>query len=255
MLRISRRLLWNSNATNANLALAGASFSGKGVSVTGSAGYRFDIGSYFVEPSVGVVWSSLNLGSLAVPGTSPIGGPTPGSCCVPIGTLSFDNIESLIGRAGVRVGTIVQNGGLAWQPFVAASVWDEFAPDATSTFTPTVGGFALNTTTSRVGVFRTVRTGNRRPSSQYRLAWLCASRLSDRGEHSRLGPDGRNKIPIRGGRSSGTLGHEELAGFSEIASELRRRRWHSVHRPGSRIREAGTRRASASTSPIACAAN
>ena len=141
------------NATNANLALAGASFSGKGVSVTGSAGYRFDIGSYFVEPSVGVVWSSLNLGSLAVPGTSPIGGPTPGSCCVPIGTLSFDNIESLIGRAGVRVGTIVQNGGLAWQPFVAASVWDEFAPDATSTFTPTVGGFALNTTTSRVGVF------------------------------------------------------------------------------------------------------
>lgn len=138
------------SATNANLGLTGASFNGNAITVTSSAGYKFDIGSYFIEPSVGVIWSNLNLGSLAVPGGAP---PTPGTCCVPPGTLSFNAIESLIGRAGVRVGTTFQTGGLGWQPFVTASVWDEFAPNAISTFTPTGMGFALDTSTTRVGTF------------------------------------------------------------------------------------------------------
>lgn len=133
------------SATNANLNLSGAGLNGNAISAMGSAGYRFDIGSYFVEPSVGLIWSQLNLGSLSTPTVAAFG--------TPAGTLSFSDIESLIGRAGVRVGTVVQSDGVAWQPFVAASVWDEFAPNAVSTFTPMEGGFALNTSISRVGTF------------------------------------------------------------------------------------------------------
>jgi hypothetical protein len=51
------------------------------------------------------------------------------------------------------VGTSFQNGNLALQPFVAASVWDEFASNAKSTFTPTGQGFALDVDSSRIGVF------------------------------------------------------------------------------------------------------
>jgi hypothetical protein len=108
-----------------------------------------------VEPSVGFIWSRLSsIGSLAVPGANlPAFGTN-----VPACTLSFNSIDSAIGRAGLRVGTSFQNGNLALQPFVAASVWDEFASNTKSTFTPTGSGFAgsgfsLDVDSSRVGVF------------------------------------------------------------------------------------------------------
>jgi hypothetical protein len=144
---------YNMAATNSNLGLSGAGFNGDAVTFTTSAGYRYDIGSYFVEPSVGFIWSRLSsIGSLAVPGI-PITFPLAPTCCVPPGTLSFNSIDSAIGRAGLRVGTSFQNGNLALQPFITASVWDEFASNAKSTFTPTGGGFALDVDSSRVGVF------------------------------------------------------------------------------------------------------
>jgi hypothetical protein len=140
---------YNMAATNSNLGLSDADFNGHAVTFTTSAGYRYDIGSYFVEPSVGFIWSRLNIGSLAVPGAT----LAPAECCVPPGTLSFNSIDSAIGRAGLRVGTSFQNGSLALQPFVAASVWDEFASNTTSTFTPTGQGFSIDVDSSRVGVF------------------------------------------------------------------------------------------------------
>ncbi len=132
-------------ATNANVGLANASFSGNAIGVTSSAGYKFDVGSYFVEPSVGLVWSHLTLDTVAVPG----GGPTG----VPAGVLSFSPVDSTVGRAGVRVGTAFQSGNLALQPFAAASVWNEFASDAQSAFVCNGCAFSLNIDTSRVGTF------------------------------------------------------------------------------------------------------
>jgi len=134
------------NASNANVGLVNGGMNGNGVNVTGSAGYRFDIGSYFIEPSVGLVWSRLNIGTLAVPGGGPFG--------VPAGFYSFDPIDSAVGRAGLRVGTSFQSGNLLLQPFFSASIWDEFANHATSSFNcPAACTFSLNLDTSRVGAF------------------------------------------------------------------------------------------------------
>jgi hypothetical protein len=136
------------DATNSLVGLSN-SFSGDAITVSSSMGYKFDIGSYFVEPSVGVVWSRLNLNSLNVPGGGPFG--------VPQGIYSFDPISSVLGRAGVRVGTTFQSGNVAWQPFVTASIWNEFAGDVTSRFSCTVAGDcplgSLNIDTTRVGTY------------------------------------------------------------------------------------------------------
>jgi Autotransporter beta-domain len=141
------------STTNSNAGYAGAGLNGNAPNITSSLGYHFDVGQAFVEPSVGVIWSHLTLGTLNQNGT-PSGTGVYGPVGVPAGTLSFNAIDSVIGRAGVRVGTTLQGNGVAWQPFVAASVWDEFAQNAVSTYTPTANNtFAISTSTSRVGVF------------------------------------------------------------------------------------------------------
>ena len=141
------------DTTAASVGLSNAGLRGNAINVMGEAGYRYDIGrGYFVEPSVGLIWSHLNLGTLStqgVPGTgiSQVGG-----------VFSFNPIDSLIGRAGVRVGTSVNAGNIAFQPFVAASVWDEFAGNTTSSFVcncqllglPPTG---VNISSTRVGAF------------------------------------------------------------------------------------------------------
>ena len=146
-----REDFYSEAVTAANFGLSSAGVSGNAINVTGSAGYRFDFGHYFVEPSVGFVWSRLNLASLSVPGGGPFG--------VPSGTYTTDPVDSLIGRAGVRVGTSFTAGNVGLQPFVAASVWNEFASNATSTFAcggtcEGLGpGLSLNLSTTRVGTF------------------------------------------------------------------------------------------------------
>jgi outer membrane autotransporter protein len=136
-------------ASNSNVGLASGSFGGKAISVTSSAGYKFDIGSYFIEPSVALIWSRLNLGTLAFPGGGPFG--------VPSGFYSFDPIDSLIGRAGIRVGTSFQSNNLVLQPFFAASIWNEFAGDVTSAYNcapvSNCGFSTLNIDTARIGTF------------------------------------------------------------------------------------------------------
>jgi Autotransporter beta-domain len=146
------------DTTNALVGLSGQSFSGDQITFTSSAGYKFNFGSFFVEPSVGVIWSSLDMNNLGVPGV-------PGSN-VPAGTYAFGTIDSLLGRVGIRVGTSVQSGNIVYQPFATASVWNEFDGDVLSTFTvvlPTCPGTLFGTgaracptlgiDTSRIGTY------------------------------------------------------------------------------------------------------
>ena len=147
------------DTTAATVGLSNAGLRGNAINVMGEAGYRFDIGGgYFVEPSVGLIWSHLNLGSLSTP-TVPntVISTTPGGTPVG-GTFTFNPIDSLIGRAGVRVGTSVTAGNIGLQPFVAASVWDEFAGDTTSSFVcncQILGALptGVNISSTRVGTF------------------------------------------------------------------------------------------------------
>jgi Autotransporter beta-domain len=152
------------DTTNALVGLSGQSFSGDQITFTSSAGYKFNFGSFFVEPSAGVIWSSLDMNNLGVPGVPAPGGGLPFT--IPAGTYAFGTIDSLLGRVGVRVGTTVQSGNIVYQPFATASVWNEFAGDVLSTFTvvlPTcpgkvVGGGPANCgplgiDTSRIGTY------------------------------------------------------------------------------------------------------
>ena len=142
------------DVTAGDVGLSNAGLKGNAINVMGEAGYRYDFGHYFVEPSVGLIWSHLNLGTLstpAIPLTLPVGG-----------VFTFNPIDSLIGRAGVRVGTSLTAGNVGLQPFVAASIWSEFAGDTTSSFVcncqnapviPPLLPTGVNVSSTRVGTF------------------------------------------------------------------------------------------------------
>jgi outer membrane autotransporter protein len=139
---------WYSNAvTNAAVGLSGQSFGARAVSLTTSAGYRFALANdWFIEPSGGLIWSHADADPLFVPG----GGPTG----VPSGTITFDGVDSVLGRIGLRVGTTVSTPSMIWQPYAVVNLWREFADDATSQFNPNCGGcFPLNISASRVGTY------------------------------------------------------------------------------------------------------
>jgi opacity protein-like surface antigen len=102
-----------------------------GWSVSGSIGYNYQIpnSKWFVEPSAGLVWSHTTVGALEV--SSPGFGPAIQGFS---GTGQINDITSDIGRVGLRVGSTVESGNLVLQPFVAASVWHDFAGTVTGTY-------------------------------------------------------------------------------------------------------------------------
>jgi len=139
---------WYSNdISNASVGLAGAKFDASGVSITANAGYRFSLPSnWFVEPSGGLIWSRVSIDTLTVPGGGPFG--------VPPGFITFNDVDSVMGRVGLRVGTTFATPTVALQPFIAANLWHEFEDSANATFScPTVCPFSLNIATSRVGTY------------------------------------------------------------------------------------------------------
>jgi opacity protein-like surface antigen len=103
-----------------------------GYSLSGSAGYHYAIpnSTWFVEPSAGAVWSRTKVDPLQLAGVAAFG---PGTNFQ--GTTQINDINSLIGRAGVRVGSTFVSGGVLYQPFVAASIWHEFRDGWSGTYT------------------------------------------------------------------------------------------------------------------------
>jgi opacity protein-like surface antigen len=101
-----------------------------GFSVSGSIGYNYRVpdSKWFIEPSAGFLWSRTTVGALQV--NTPFFGFAGFS-----GTAQINDITSEIGRVGLRVGTTVEAGNVVLQPFVAASVWHEFAGAVTGTYT------------------------------------------------------------------------------------------------------------------------
>ena len=103
------------------------------------------------------------------------------------GAVFVDDIESVLGRATIRVGTNFTSGGVAWQPFVTASVFHEFAGDVTATSVALLMSSSTASHCVEVDGRRRhlwpVRRRNRVPSSQHRLARLRSRRLSDWREY------------------------------------------------------------------------
>jgi hypothetical protein len=124
---------FQNSLTDPNNGLAGQSLNATGVSLTANVGYNVSLGSnWFIEPSGGVVWSRVSVDPLNVSGVLQTGAPF-----FPYarGTVVVEDIDSVLGRASVRIGTNFTSGGVAWQPFFTASVFHEFDGDVTATST------------------------------------------------------------------------------------------------------------------------
>jgi hypothetical protein len=63
------------------------------------------------------------------------------------------DIDTLLTRFGIRVGTTMRSGGVVWQPFVAANVWHESAGDAHLRFDDNTGATKFTLTAGRVGTY------------------------------------------------------------------------------------------------------
>ena len=153
--------------------LSSQSQNATGLSVGGNAGYKVPLPSnWFIEPSGGVIWSRVKVDTINTPGSATFQFLNSGS-------VDIDDIDSVLGRASLRVGTTITAGNLIWQPFVTGSVFHEFAGEATATSRIAgpvnsktsctglglpgcpPGGFflnsfrnqVLNTSTSRIGTF------------------------------------------------------------------------------------------------------
>ena len=73
------------------------------------------------------MWSRTTINPLDVAGVTGVF-PSP----VSRGTVTVDDIESLLGRASLSVGTSFTHAGVLWQPFFTASVYHEFLGDVTA---------------------------------------------------------------------------------------------------------------------------
>lgn len=139
-------------------ALAGVSqqrISLQSNTVAASAGYRFDFENlfgtenpYFIEPSGSISFTHTNVGNFAVNG----------------GNLRFSDIDSILPRAGVRVGTaFLASDQVALQPFVTLSVLHEFGESVRTRFEANTLATDPNAfvpiLTQRVGTFGQVGVG------------------------------------------------------------------------------------------------
>jgi hypothetical protein len=131
----------------------------RGFSVTGGAGYRIALSpTWFIEPSVGGVWSKVSVDPLRYVDNGPFF----------VGqVLRLDDIDSILGRASVRVGANFTQGIYTWQPFISASVIHEFAGKITTNYTvvdPPAGpgsfdGMPFSTSTERFGTYGQIGLG------------------------------------------------------------------------------------------------
>jgi opacity protein-like surface antigen len=115
--------------------LSGQRFNARSVSLTGNVAYNQSLGNHwFIEPSAGIIWSRTRVDALNVPGTGILGTPV-GPGFVPPWVLTVNDIDSVLGRLSVRVGTSVTSGNVVWQPFASASVFHDFRGGVTSNLT------------------------------------------------------------------------------------------------------------------------
>ena len=101
---------FQNSLSDVNNGLRGQELNAHGFSLTGNMGYNHALGrGWFLEPSGGLVWSRVFVDPLSVPGI-PLGAGRLGA-----GTVTIDDVDSLLGRLSLRVGTNFTHGryGLA----------------------------------------------------------------------------------------------------------------------------------------------
>ena len=169
-----------------------------GVSISGSLGYHWDVpnSAWFIEPSVAAIWSRTSVDPLNL-STSVVNSA---GTVVP-GTLTFNTIDSFIGRAGLRFGTTLQSGDLIYQPFAAVSVWHEFADDVQANYSACVACFG---STGTAGA--SIVTPNIGTYGQYSLG--VNGQLANTGWLGYLRVDYRNGDHIEGWSGTGGIRYQ-----------------------------------------------
>jgi outer membrane autotransporter protein len=129
-----REEYFQSNLSAPGANLLGQNFDAHGWAFAGSIGYNWQVpqSNWFIEPSAGVSISRITSDAFNY--------YTAGSTFDAFsGTLQLNQIDSDIGRVGLRVGETINGGSIVWQPFAAVSVWHEFGPNETSNYTSCPG--------------------------------------------------------------------------------------------------------------------
>jgi hypothetical protein len=136
----------DTKVTNATANLNNTPLKGHGDSVSGSAGYHFDlVNNWFIEPAAGFGLTQTQFDTLA----TNVGQSAQG---IAAGTISFDSIFSMLVHGGARIGTsFVVADTLALQPFGTLSAWRELGGQSSATFAN--GGVSDPLSLSRVGTF------------------------------------------------------------------------------------------------------
>jgi outer membrane autotransporter protein len=161
-----------------------------GWTLAASTGYNYKVpnSKWFVEPSVGFVWSKETIDPINVASPLPgAGGAAAYAAGNYSGSTQVSDINSMIGRAGLRVGTTVEAGNVVLQPFVAASVWHDFSGDITSHYSSCpncffTGGLgsvlSANMTSNNIGTFGQYSVGV--AGQVANTGWLGFARLDYR---------------------------------------------------------------------------
>lgn len=169
---------YNISVTEPSLSIRGNT-KATGFGFMSSAGYFWSLGNIFIEPSVGVFYSSTSVDPLVVnPRFLTAGGPP--LAATPT-RLNFDNIETLLARVGIRVGTSFSAGPVALHPFAAVSVWREFSDDTgvSATIRQTGGNIgSLTYSSTRIGTFGQYSVGV--AANVLNTGWLGYARLDYR---------------------------------------------------------------------------
>jgi outer membrane autotransporter protein len=140
---------YQSELSSTSIGLFAQRLNAEGISVNANIGYHHETGwnNWFVEPSAGVNWSRTRVDPLNAAGTFLTAGTVPANNPVtPTSTLQVNDIDSVLGRIGVRVGTTIQAGQLILQPFGSASLWHEFAGNVSATARGLTNGLVDGTT-------------------------------------------------------------------------------------------------------------
>ena len=105
-----------------------------------NAGNQFALGNdFFVEPSAGITYSAVSVDPFNLGGTLVLTN-SPGF--TPPATVRIRDFDSILGRASLRVGRNIAVDGYVFQPFVTASVFNEFAGQVTTNINTNLENFA-----------------------------------------------------------------------------------------------------------------
>ena len=152
---------YHMDLTDLDQGMSSQPVTARGIAFLWNASYRFDLpNNWFIEPSIGGVSSQTEVDRIEVIGGLNLPLSVTPSLTRP-GGIQIDEINSLLGRASLRVGTTFTNGNIAWQPFATGSVFHEFAGNVRTDMSTLVSGFpiAAQSTTSREGTFGHVGLG------------------------------------------------------------------------------------------------